>query len=118
MIREKKVDRLLRKNYSELTITEKIEIAYEKYYNKQKITYEEYVFILMATNDEIYFLYANDEYQIVYDSSESVSMCITEFKGTQKVSGRSESFSSIIELLDKFRIEGKRIRDIWDEVTF
>lgn len=117
MIKEKKVDRLLCKNYSELTITEKIEIAYEKYYNKQKITYEEYVFIL-ATNDEIYFLYANDEYQIVYDSSESVSMCITEFKGTQKVSGRSESFSSIIELLDKFRIEGKRIRDIWDEVTF
>ena len=91
--------------------------GHEKYYNKQKITYEEYVFIL-ATNDEIYFLYANDEYQIVYDSSESVSMCITEFKGTQKVSGRSESFSSIIELLDKFRIEGKRIRDIWDEVTF
>lgn len=117
MIREKKVDRLLRKNYSELTITEKIEIAYEKYYNKQKITYEEYV-LMLATNDEIYFLYANDEYQIVYDTSESVSMCITEFKGAKKVSGRSESFLSIIELLDKFRIEGKRIRDIWDEVTF
>lgn len=40
MIREKKVNRLLCKNYSELTITEKIEIAYEKYYNKQKITYD------------------------------------------------------------------------------
>ena len=117
MIREKKVARLLRKNYSELTITEKIEIAYEKYYIKQKITYEEYV-LMLATNDEIYFLYANDEYQIVYDTSESVSMCITEFKGAKKVSERGESFSSIIELLDKFRIEGKRIRDIWDEVTF
>ena len=73
---------------------------------------------MLATNDEIYFLYANDEYQIVYDSTKSVSMCITEFKGIQKVSERSESYSSIIELLDKFRIKGKRIRDIWDEVTF
>ena len=117
MKREKKVAKLLHKNYNELSITEKIEIAYEKYYNNQKITYEEYVFIL-ATNDEIYFLYANDEYYIVYDSKESVSMCISEFKGSKKVSERSESFSSIIELLDKFRIEGKRIREIWDEVTF
>ena len=116
MIREKKVARLLRKNYSELTITEKIEISYEKYYNKQKITYEEYVFML-ATNDEISFLYANSEYQIVYDSSESVSMCITKFLGAQKISENHESYSSIIELLDRFRIEGKRIRDIWDEVT-
>ena len=117
MTRKKRIDRLLHKNYNDLTIEERIEIAYEKYYNKQKVTYEEYV-LMLATNDEIYFLYANNEYQIVYDSSESVSMCITEFKGTQKVSGRSESFSSIIELLDKFIIEGKRIRDIWDEVTF
>lgn len=117
-MRKKKVARLLRKNYSELTITEKIEIAYEKYYNKQKITYEEYVFILMATNDEIYFLNANDEYQIVYDSSESVSMCITEYKGTQKISERCESYSSIIELLDRFRIDGKKICDIWNEVIF
>lgn len=117
MTREKKVARLLRKNYNELTILEKIEIAYEKYYNKQKMTYEEYVFML-ATNDEIYFLYANAEYQIVYDSSEAVSMCITEFKGTQKVSVHSESYSSIIELLSKFRIEGKRICDIWNKVTF
>ena len=117
-MREKKVARLLRKNYSELTITEKIEIAYEKYYNKQKITYEEYVFILMATNDEIYFLNANDEYQIVYDSSESVSMCVTKFKGTEAVSSYGESYSSIIELLSNFRIDGKRICDVWDEVEF
>lgn len=117
MIREKKVDRLLRKEYNELTITDKIEIAYDKYYNKQKITYEEYV-LMLATNDEIFFVFANDEYQIVYDSNKSVSICITEFDGAQRVSERCESYSSIIELLDKFRIKGKRIRDIWDEVTF
>ena len=113
----KKINRLLQKNYNELSITEKIEIAYQKYYNKQKITYEEYVFML-ATNDEIYFWYANNEYQIVYNSRKSVSMCITEYAESKKISEQSETFSSIIELLDKFRIDGKRIRDIWDEITF
>ena len=117
MIREKKVDRLLCKNYSELTITEKIEIAYEKYYNKQKITYEEYV-LMLATNDEIFFYYTNAEYQVVYDSSESVSMCVTKFKGIEVVSSYGESYSSIIELLSNFRIDGKRICDVWDEVEF
>ena len=103
--------------YNELTITEKIEIAYEKYYNKQKVTYEEYV-LMLATNDEIFFWYADTEYQIVYDSDKYVSMCVTKFKGTQVVLGYSESYSSIIELLTKFRVEGKRICDIWDGVVF
>ena len=115
MTRKKRIDRLLHKNYNDLTIEERIEIAYEKYYNKQKITYEEYV-LMLATNDEIFFYYANAEYQVVYDSSESVSMCVTKFKGTEVVSSYGESYSSIIELLSNFRIDGKRICDVWDEV--
>lgn len=117
MTRKKRIDRLLRKNYNDMTIEERIEIAYEKYYNKQKITYEEYV-LMLATNDELFFYYANAEYQVVYDSSESVSMCVTKFKGTEVVSSYGESYSSIIELLSNFRIDGKRICDVWDEVEF
>ncbi len=38
-----------------------IDEAYDKFFNKQKITYEEYVLIL-AVNDEIDFLYHNKIY--------------------------------------------------------
>ena len=44
-------------------------------------------------------------------------MVITEFKDGKKVSERSEIFSSTNDLLDKFKIEGKNIRDIWNETT-
>lgn len=48
----------------------------------------------------------------------SIFMCVTKFKGTEVVSGYGESYSSIIELLSNFRIDGKRICDVWDEVEF
>ena len=42
-------------------------------------------------------------------------MYITEYKDKQIIFERSKNFSTIFELLDKFRVEGKRIRDIWDD---
>ena len=113
---QKRIADLLKKPMGALTLQERLELIYDRYYKGQKITYEEYL-LLLETNDEIDFLYADNKYQIIHESNDIVSMCITEYKGSQKVSERSEQFSSIIELLDKFRIEGKRIRDIWNEVT-
>ena len=114
---QKRIADLLKKPMGALTLQERLELIYDRYYKGQKITYEEYL-LLLETNDEIDFLYADNKYQIIHESNDIVSMCITEYKGSQKVSERSEQFSSIIELLDKFRIEGKRIRDIWDEVSY
>ena len=99
------------------TGNEVLDNAYDKYFKKQKITYEEYV-IMLAVNDEIWFCYNNTVYQVDYGIPNVTAMYITEYNGIQKVSERSENYSSIIELLDKFRIEGKRIREIWDDVTF
>ena len=42
-----------------------IDEAYDKFFNKQKITYEEYVLIL-ALNDEIDFLYQKKLYLCVF----------------------------------------------------
>ena len=114
---QKRIADLLKKPMGALTLQERLELIYDRYYKGQRITYEEYL-LLLETNDEIDFLYADNKYQIIHESNDIVSMCITEYKGSQKVSERSEQFSSIIELLDKFRIEGKRIRDIWDEVSY
>ena len=113
---QKRIAKLLEKPWGKLTLQEKLELIYDRYYKGQKITYEEYI-LMLVINDELSFLYTNNEYQIVHESDEYVSMCITEFEGDTKVSERSEHFSSIIDLLDQFRIKGKRIRDIWDEVT-
>ncbi len=91
--------------------------AYDKYFKRLKVTYEEYV-IMLATNDEIWFCYKNTVYQVIHQSSTITTMWITEYNGKQKISEHGENFASIIELLDKFRIEGKAIKDIWQEVTF
>ncbi|MDE6303072.1 MAG: hypothetical protein K2M36_05745 [Clostridia bacterium] len=91
--------------------------AYDKYFKHTKITYEEYV-IMLSTNDEIYFCYKDIEYQVVYESSEIVTMCISEYCNNKVVNQRTEYFSSIIELLNKFKIDGKLIREIWDDVSF
>ena len=48
----------------------------------------------------------------------SIFMLFTKFKGIEVVSSYGESYSSIIELLSNFRIDGKRICDVWDEVEF
>ncbi len=94
-----------------------IDEAYDKFFNKQKITYEEYVLIL-ALNDEIDFLYHNKIYQIIHETEKIVSMCVYQFNDKQKMLVKSDSFINIIALLDTYRIDNKRIRDIWEEVSF
>ena len=115
--RQKKINKLLKKNFNELSFEEKIELISNKYYEKQKITYEEFV-ILLATNDELWFYYNDTEYQVLYESNEVCSMYITKYDGDKKIFERCENFLSVIELLDKFRIEGKTIKDIWNKVSY
>jgi hypothetical protein len=108
----------LKKPYDKLTYGEKIELIYERYMKKQRITYEEYVLILMTTNDELWFCYDDTVYQVDYGIPGITAMYITKFNRKQKISERSENYSSVIDMLDKFKIEGKTIKEIWDDITF
>lgn len=114
--KQKKIDQLLSIPNDKLTLKERLELIYDKYLKGQKITYDEYV-LLLTTNDEIWFAYKGIEYQVCHESKDATTMVITEFKDGKKVSERSEIFSSTNDLLDKFKIEGKNIRDIWNETT-
>lgn len=115
---QKKISKLLEKPYEDLSVQEKLIIAYDKYYKHEKISYAEYEMIVITANDEIYFFYKDSEYQILHETKEITIMYINEYNGNQKISERSESYFSTIELLEKFRIDGKSIKDIWDDVTF
>lgn len=106
---------LLQKNHNKLTFEEKMELISYKYYDKMKITYEEYV--LLAIADEIEFFYNDTLYQIDYGIENITAMCITKYKEGNKVLIESINYSSIFELLDQFQIDGKRIREIWDNVS-
>jgi len=92
------------------------ESTYLKYQKRIKISYEEYV-ILLATNDEIWFSFNNSIYQVDHRIPGITSMFVTELDGTKKISERCEDFSSIIDLLHNFNVEGKTIKEFWDDVT-
>lgn len=116
MTREKKIAKLLQKDYDTLSIAERLDIAYEKFYRNQKMIYEEFVMMLM-TNDELCFYYNDNVYQIDHSLSSATYVCIIEYNGNQRLPQRNEKFSSIIDMLDRFRIDGKRIREIWDDIS-
>lgn len=113
----KTIERLSKKPPYQLTFNETVELIDAKYHAKQRITYEEYV-ILVASKYEAWFVYKDIEYQVDYGLENIVAMYVTVYNGTEKVSGKSVNFLSIFELLDKFRIEGKTIKEIWDEVIY
>lgn len=115
---QKKISKLMEKPYESLSIQDKLEIAYDKYFKREKISYAEYELMVLYTSDEIWFYYKNAVYQIDYGLPNITAMYITKYKNKQKISERSENFSSVIELLNKFTIDGKTIKEIWGEVTF
>ena len=115
---QKKISKLVEKTYESLSIQDKLEIAYDKYFKHEKISYAEYELMVLYTSDEIWFCYKNAVYQIDYGLPNITAMYITKYKNKQKISERSENFSSAIELLNKSTIDGKTIKEIWDEVTF
>lgn len=115
---QKKISKLVGKPYESLSIQDKLEIAYDKYFKLEKMSYAEYELMVLYTSDEIWFYYKNAVYQIDYGLPNITAMYITKYKNKQKISERSENFSSITELLNKFTIDGKTIKEIWDDVTF
>ena len=91
--------------------------AYEKFFKGESISYEEFV-IMLSTNDELYFMYNGREYQIEHTGYDVVHMCVTSFENGKITLERNEKFSSIIDLLNNFEIEGRKIHEIWSNVYF
>lgn len=113
--RQDRLQELLLKNYNELTFNEQIELISCKYYEKKPLTYEEFVCLAM-TGDEIEFFFKNILYQIDHGFHEVTAMYITKFKDGKKIKEESKNYSSIIELFDQFTIEGKKLRELWDDI--
>ena len=91
--------------------------AYEKFFAGEHMTYEEFI-MMLATNDELYFMYNDREYRIGYDNKDSVSMCVTKYEDGTLITERYEVFATLIELLYNFKVDGKTIREIWSNVYF
>ncbi len=105
------------KNYGSDILKE----AYEKYYARKHMSYEEFV-IMLSTNDELYFCYnekdGEKEYFVEHLEDGTVYMDVTRYEDGKKILEKYEKFNSIIELLRDFRIEGKSIYEIWPDVFF
>ncbi len=87
---------------------EKIGLIYDKFYKKQRITYEEYAILLFATNDELCILYKNVSIKLTTGFL-ALQLCISLNMTFVENLERSETpFST--ELLDKFKIEGKGLK--------
>ena len=91
--------------------------AYEKFFEGEHLTYEEFV-IMLSTNDELYFMYDEKEYQVEHTGKDIVHMCVTRYEDNKEILERYEKFSSIIELLNNFKINGKSLYEIWPNVHF
>lgn len=89
----------------------------QKYQIKEKLTYEEYV-ILLSTNDEAWFIHGNAEYQIDHSDAKSTSMYKTEYINDKKIIQKCGVYNDIIDLLINFKINDKRLVEIWDEISF
>lgn len=113
---QKKMNKLLEKSYYKLTLQEKTNIISYRYNEGQKITYEEFV-ILLFVGEEIDFIYKDTQYYIIHSSVNVTSMFITELKSEQNAPEKREDFSNIFALLNNFRINGKKISEIWDGVN-
>ena len=97
--------------------SELLKNAYEKFFKGEYITYEEFV-IMLSTNDELYFMYNEKEYQIEHTNKDIVHMCVSRYENNKVILERYEKFNSIIELLANFKIEGRSIHEIWENIHF
>lgn len=90
----------------------------KKYWSNERISYEEFVLLAMACCT-ICFEYEQIEYQIDNTDYYSSSLHIigpTWEKGERLI--KTEKYKSIIDLLNKARINGKTIKNIWNEVNY
>lgn len=71
------------------------DIVMKKYQNKEKITYEEYV-ILLSTNDEIWFVHDNIEYQVDHSEVNLTSMYSTEYLEGKEIINKCDTYKNIV----------------------
>lgn len=82
----------------------------------KKETYESFALRLIC-NEELEFKYKDIVYSIIHNPpyiylGRNVIFCNDEYKVE-----KWEQYSSIFELLNNFTIDGKKIRELWDDIT-
>lgn len=108
-----KFKRKFKHNYGSDLLNE----AYEKFFKGEHMSYEEFV-IMLSTNDELYFIYQEKEYQVEHSGENVVYMSVSRYEENEIILERSEKYNSLIELLLNFKVDGKSIYEIWPNVSF
>lgn len=110
--------KIIRKCENEMTLNELIELIDQKYLKKEKIFYEEFI-LLSLVYDNVYFVYHQTEYQIDRGLPDITSLFIIEHsKKLNKELKKEEKYCSVFELFNEVRINGKTIKEVWEDVTF
>ena len=113
-VREKRINRLKRKK--NLSFSDQLELIYDKREHKEKLSYEDYVLMLLA-GDEVAFEYKNTIYENVYIKKDVIHFCKTEYCGDTIVKESYEVFSCVKDLLNYAKIDGKSIELAWSEIS-
>ena len=129
--REHKIQELRSRPYESLSDEEKLEIAFDKGHSHMSkyprqgnpLSYDEFV-MLCAVDDSMEFDYQGITYGVGNDVNKprakilfvDIDYIEVKHKKTKCTWKREEYYSSLDELLEQVRIDGKTIRDIWDEV--
>ena len=98
-------------------INDKVKLIELKRQHKGKITYEEFA-LLLSINEELDFEYNNILYGIIHNPPKvfiGINVVYNEDKCTTE---RFEEYSNVEEMLNNFEINGKTIKDIWENVEF
>ncbi len=112
------IEKILRKSENKRTLDEQIELIDYKYQKKEKMYYEEFL-LLSLIYDNVYFIYCQTEYQIDTSLPDITSLFIIEYdEKLNKKFQKEEKYCSVFELFNKARINGKTIKEIWNEVAF
>ena len=117
--RDKRMQTLREMPYESLSVCEKLEIVQNKlskYPREEKVTYEEFKLACLA-DWELDFDLKGVGYEIIHESEKKVSFLID----IKKIDGnytwsKEETYSTSAELLERVRIDGQTLKEIWDVV--
>lgn len=86
------------------------------YWDHEKMQYEEFI-LLTFVYDYVKFYYNDNEYAIEFGQGDKSLFTTVKIDSVSKQETiTTEEYSTVFELLDKVRIDGKTIKDIWDDV--
>ncbi len=116
---EKRIRRLLERPYESLSVGEKLEILSDKLSKCpriRRISYEEFALACLE-NWELDFGYRGVDYEVVLGGGDKVIFFVDiKYKDGQCTWSKEEHYSNAAEMLEKVRIDGKTIKEIWDDV--